>query len=94
LGVLLFVLDYLGGFASYEFFVYSVIFWGVIILMIGITELIIYGLKRKSFYAWVGGIMLSGLYIPSLYLPLGVLALVGLLNENVRSEFLHKEKTV
>jgi hypothetical protein len=43
-------------------------------------EVVIWGLRQQSFWAWIAGLCLCGLYIPSLFLPLGALALWGLLD--------------
>ena len=58
-------------------------------IMVVVTEVVIYGLRKKKFWAWVGAIMLSALYIPSIFLPLGVIALCGLLTKDVRKNYLH-----
>jgi len=44
-------------------------------------------LRRRQFWAWVAGLCISGLYIPSLFLPLGVMGLVGLLDPASRAAF-------
>lgn len=51
------------------------------------VEIVVSALKRNRFWAWVAGLVISGLYVPSLFLPLGVMGLVGLLDENVRTRF-------
>ena len=50
-------------------------------------EVVVWGLKRRKFWAWIAGICLFGLYLPSLFLPLGWLGLWGLLDAGSRSEF-------
>ena len=50
-------------------------------------EFVVYGLHKRKFWAWVAGICLFGLYVPSLYLPLGALGLWSLLDRGSRVEF-------
>lgn len=50
-----------------------------ILLGVGV-EVVIWHLKRGKNWAWVAGICLAGIYIPSAFLPLGILALLGLLD--------------
>jgi len=50
-------------------------------------ELVVSGLRRRKFWAWVAGIILFGLYVPSLFLPLGAFGLWGLLDEGSRARF-------
>jgi hypothetical protein len=54
-------------------------------LAIGI-ELVAFGLHRRRFWAWVAGLCIFGIYTPSLFLPLGVLGLWGLLDSGSRAE--------
>jgi len=51
------------------------------------VEIVVQSLKRRKFWAWVAGLCLSGLYIPSLFLPLGVMGLIGLLDPAARAAF-------
>lgn len=57
-----------------------------LILVAGI-ELVVYGLLRRKFWAWVAGLCIFGLYLPSLFLPLGALGFWGLLDSGSRREF-------
>jgi hypothetical protein len=50
-------------------------------------EFVIYGLHRRKFWAWVAGLCIFGLYVPSLFLPLGAIGLWGLLDSGSRAEF-------
>lgn len=59
---------------------------GCLLLAAGI-EVVVWGLKRRKFWAWIAGICLFGLYVPSLFLPLGALGLWGLLDAGSRAEF-------
>jgi hypothetical protein len=55
-------------------------------LIVGI-ELVVSGLHRRRFWAWVAGLCIFGLYVPSLFFVLGALGLWGLLDEGSRAEF-------
>ena len=60
------------------------------LLIIGFAvfiEIVARALNRRQFWAWVAGLCISGLYIPSLFLPLGVMGLVGLLDPASRAAF-------
>ncbi len=71
----------------------TVISLGLVLLAVFISALVIFleivivNLKRRRFWAWVAGIIIGGLYAPSLFLPLGVMILVGLLSEDSRMTF-------
>lgn len=55
-------------------------------MIVGI-EFVAYGLGRRRFWAWVAGLCIFGVYVPSAFLPLGVLGLWGLLDGGSRAEF-------
>jgi hypothetical protein len=55
-------------------------------LIVGI-EVVAYGLERRKFWAWIAGLCIFGLYVPSLFFPLGAFGLWGLLDEGSRAEF-------
>jgi len=38
-------------------------------------EFVVYGLKKRKFWAWVAGICIFAVYAPSLFFPLGALGL-------------------
>lgn len=50
-------------------------------------EFVIYGLRRRKFWAWVVGLGIFAVYVPSLFFPLGALGLWGLLDSGSRAEF-------
>ncbi len=54
-------------------------------------EFVIAHLKQNRFWAWVAGVAVGGLYAPSLFLPLGVFILVGLLSDGSRARFLDQK---
>jgi hypothetical protein len=51
------------------------------------AEVIVYGLKRRKFWAWVAGLIVFGMYVMSAFLPLGAFGLWGLLDRGSREEF-------
>jgi hypothetical protein len=51
------------------------------------VEILVVGLKRRRFWAWIVGIIVTGTYVPSLFLPLGALGLWGLLAAGSRKSF-------
>lgn len=55
-------------------------------LSIGV-EVVAAGLRRRKFWAWVAGLCVFGMYVPSLFFPLGALGLWGLLDAGSRAEF-------
>ena len=55
-------------------------------LAVGI-EFVAAGLRRRRFWAWVAALCIFGIYLPSLFLPLGALGLWGLLDLGSRAEF-------
>ncbi|WP_144053691.1 hypothetical protein [Baaleninema simplex] len=57
------------------------------LVFVSIIEFIRRGLKRRKFWAWVAGIGIFALYIPSLFFPLGALGMWGLLDKGSRREF-------
>ena len=48
------------------------------------VELVVRGLKRRQYWAWITGIIVCGLYLSSCFLPLGALGLWGLLDQATR----------
>jgi hypothetical protein len=55
-------------------------------LSIGV-EAVAAGLGRRKLWAWVAGLCVFGMYVPSLFLPLGALGLWGLLDAGSRAQF-------
>jgi hypothetical protein len=56
-------------------------------------EVLIIYLRKRKFWAWVAGLIVGALYAPSLFLPLGVMILIGLLSESSRNEFGMQKRT-
>ena len=62
------------------------------LLVAAFNEFTIWGLKKHRFWAWVCGLIISGLNIFSICMPLGVVTLVGLLVEDTRPLFQKSKK--
>ena len=45
------------------------------------------GLAQKKYWAWVASIIISGLSLFSLFFPIGLMGLIGLLNKETRQAF-------
>ncbi len=65
----------------------GVAFLVLCLALISGIEFVVYGLQRRKLWAWVAGLCIFGLYLPSLFLPLGALGLWGLLDSGSRKEF-------
>ncbi len=50
-------------------------------------EIIIRDLKHQRYWAWVAGIIVFGMFIPSLFFILGILGLINLLKPEVSKAF-------
>jgi hypothetical protein len=51
------------------------------------VEIVVSGIRQRKFWAWIAGLCVFAIYVPSLFLPLGALGLWGLLDEGSRLEF-------
>lgn len=71
---------------SHEFPLGAVVLMLCLVLAAGI-EYVAYGLNQRKFWAWVAGLIIFGLYVPSAFLPLGGFGLWGLLDKGTRAEF-------
>lgn len=70
------------------FFKTTFVLSAVLSIAFGIfVEIVIKSLKKHKFWAWITGIIICGLYIPSIFIILGIIGLVGLLNKDVRTDF-------
>ena len=58
----------------------------VLAIAIGI-ELVAFGLYRRKFWAWVAGLCIFGLFLPTVFFVLGALGLWGLLDPRSRAAF-------
>ncbi len=52
-----------------------------------VNELVANAIKKRKFWAWVVGLIIFGLYVPSPFLPLGAFGLWGLLAPGSRQAF-------
>jgi hypothetical protein len=60
----------------------------VFCILLGLgMEVVAYGLRGRRFWAWIAGLCIFAMFLPSLFLPLGALGLWGLLDAGSRAEF-------
>jgi hypothetical protein len=57
------------------------------VALIAGIEVVVHGLHQRKFWAWIAGLCIFGMYIGSLFFPLGALGLWGLLDSGSRAEF-------
>ena len=57
------------------------------LLLAVIPEIAVWGIHRRRFWAWILGLIIFAIYVPSLFLPLGAFGLWGLLDAGSRAEF-------
>lgn len=74
-----------GGLVTATLMSWFVAFWGIAPALF--IEFVIQGLKRNQYWAWVSGLIMCGIYVPSGFIVLGILGLVGLLNQDVIKQF-------
>ena len=63
-----------------------IVFMGGFSLLLGVgVEVVIWNIKKGKHWAWIAGICIAGIYIGSGFLPLGIIALVGLLDNQAKA---------
>ncbi len=55
--------------------------------MAGLAEVVAFGLRGRKSWAWLAGLILFGLYVPTVFLPIGVAGLWALLPVASQQEF-------
>ena len=66
----------------------TAIFMAILSLAMAIfVEFVIHGLKKTKYWAWIAGVILTAMYIPSLFIILGIIGILGLLDKSVMSDF-------
>lgn len=65
----------------------SVIVLGGCSLIAFLVELVASAIRRRSFGGWVVGLILFSIYVPTLFMPLGIVGLWSLLLPASRREF-------
>lgn len=50
-------------------------------------EVVVRGLQQHKYWGWIAGLCIAGLYIPSLFLPFGIMILIGLLDQQTQAIF-------
>jgi hypothetical protein len=61
-------------------------------LIVGI-EVVVYGLRKRMNWAWIAGLCIFAVYVPSLFFPLGALGLWALLDNGTQRAFIVGSKT-
>ena len=67
----------------------AVIYGGLVMLCLvvaAIPEIAAYGIRHRRLWGWILGLILCGAYALSIFLPLGVFGLWGLLDAGSRAE--------
>lgn len=59
----------------------------ILVPFIVFLEILITALRKRRFWAWIAGLIVASMYVPSLFLPLGIMLFIGLLSNESRSEF-------
>ena len=73
-------------------FTIAFIIAAVLCVAIGIfVEVVIKALQNKKSWAWVAAFILCILYIPSIFIVLGIIGVLGLLDKDVQKDFLKKK---
>lgn len=57
-------------------------------------EILIIHIRKRKYWAWIAGLIVGGLYIPSLFFPFGAMIFIGLLTNASRKEFESTNKIV
>ena len=72
--------------------------WGIMcivsVALVIFLEIVVMALKKGHFWAWIAGICIAGLYIPSGFMILGIIMLIGLLREEITEFCKKKNKNV
>nr|WP_010246185.1 hypothetical protein [Acetivibrio cellulolyticus] len=65
-------------FILYSVFILPMVFW---------CEITILGLKKTKYWAWVSSIIMFAIFIPSLFIIMGIIGIKTMLSEPVRNQF-------
>ena len=66
----------------------GLIFLAVFCIAMGVfVEIVINRLKQRKYWAWIAAIIICATYVPSIFIALGIIGLVGLFDESVRKDF-------
>jgi hypothetical protein len=52
-----------------------------------VVETIAWGIRRRYYWAWILGVGTFALYVPSIFMPLGILGVWWLMDDSSRAEF-------
>jgi len=59
----------------------------VMFLLVFLLEVLIHFLKQRRKGAWYTGLVVAIIFTPSIFIVLGILALIGLLSQETKKEF-------
>ena len=72
----------------------QMIIWGFVFLFVFLSlgmaifiEIVCRHLKQGKYWAWIAALILCGLYVPSLFIVLGIVGLLSLLKPETRAFF-------
>jgi hypothetical protein len=85
-------IGFMGYSADFTLFLGMMVLWLFCLVLGWVNFWIINGLYKKKRWAWIAALILACVYFTSIFLPLGAIALIGLLNSDVTSEFSSKSK--
>lgn len=52
-----------------------------------VVEIIAWEIRRRYYWAWIAGVGTFALYVPSIFMPLGILGVWWLMDDRSRAEF-------
>lgn len=88
IGLFLFALSFSAGTQNKSSVVTMDVFLGLFVLGLAFgVEFVRNGIIKRKFWAWIAGLCIFGIYTPSIFFPLGVFGLWGLLAKGSREEF-------
>ncbi len=70
--------------------VYLMMIDGILLGMAIFTEIVIHQLKQGRYWAWIAGMIISGINLPSLYFVLGLFGILGLANKTVAKYYIDR----
>lgn len=94
-GGILYVSIFVIGFDAMMLMMQKILFGIEIItcfVLAGFIEIVVRGLKRHKYWAWIASIIIFGIYIPSIFIVLGIIGLIGILKQDTKKIFVQQEQ--